>query len=57
MLGPFFHLYLIVDICSRKIVGREMHELETAGLSAGLLERAVRPEGCLARPRILHGLS
>ena len=28
--GPFFYLYLIVDIFSRKIVGSEIHERELA---------------------------
>ena len=32
--GTFFSLYLIIDIFSRKIVGREVHERETAELAA-----------------------
>ena len=52
----FFYLYLIVDIYSRKIVGWEVHERETAERAAGLLERAVWAEGCVTRPLILHGL-
>lgn len=54
VLGMFFYLYLIVDIYSRKIVGWEIHESETAELAAGLLERAVWAEGCLNQPLILH---
>jgi transposase InsO family protein len=53
----FFDLYLIVDIYSRKIVGWEVHERETAELSAGLPERAIWAEGCVTRPLTLHGLS
>ena len=52
--GLFFYLYLIVDIYSRKIIGWEVYERESAELAAGLLERAVRAEGCLTRPLILH---
>ena len=54
VLGMFFYLYLIVDIYSRKIVGWEVHERESAELAAGLLERAVWAERCLARPVVLH---
>jgi hypothetical protein len=50
----FFYLYLIVDICSRKITGWEVHERESAELAAGLLERAVWAEGCVSSPLILH---
>lgn len=52
--GMFFHLYLIVDIFSRKITGWEVHERESAALAAGLLERAVRAEGCVISPLVLH---
>ena len=55
--GLVFRLGLTVDICSRKIVGREVRERESAELAARRLERAVRAEGCPTRPRILHGLS
>lgn len=54
ILGAFFYLYLIVDIYSRKIVGWEVHERESAEFAARLLERAVWSEGCLARPLALH---
>ena len=54
VLGMFFYLYLIVDIYSRKIVGWEVHERESASFAAGLLERAVWAEGCLINPLILH---
>jgi putative transposase len=54
ILGSFFYLYLIVDIFSRKIVGWEVHKRETADFAAGVLERAVRAEQCLARPLVLH---
>jgi len=54
VLGMFFYLYLIVDIYSRKIVGWEVHERESAELAAGLLERAVWAEGGVTSPLILH---
>ena len=52
--GAFFHLYLIVDIWSRKIVGWEIHERETADFAARVLERAVRAERCFTSPLVLH---
>jgi len=42
----FFYLYLIVDIFSRKIVGWEVHELQSADLAAVLIRQAVLAEGC-----------
>jgi len=52
--GLFFYLYLIIDIYSRKAVGWEVHENESATHAARLLEKAVWSEGCLIRPVILH---
>lgn len=52
--GRFFYLYMIVDIFSRKIVGWEVHERESAELAAALIRRAVLAEGCLMRPLVLH---
>lgn len=52
--GAFFYLYLIVDIFSRKIVGWEVHDRETAEFAAQVLERAVWSERCLTRPLVLH---
>ena len=52
--GAFFYLYLIVDIWSRKIVGWEVYERETADLAARVLERAVWAEKCLTSPLVLH---
>ena len=53
-LGMFFYLYLIVDIFSRKIVGWEVHERESAELAAVLIRQAVLAEGCTLRPLVLH---
>ena len=52
--GMFFYLYLIVDIFSRKIVGWEVHERESADLAAMLIRQAVMAEGCTLRPLVLH---
>ena len=54
IMGMFFYLYLIVDIFSRKIVGWEVHERESAELAAMLVQRAVWAEGSTARPLLLH---
>ena len=50
----FFYLYLIVDIFSRKIVGWEVHECESADLAAALIQKAVWAEACISRPLALH---
>ena len=42
-----------VDIFSRKIVGWEVHERESAELAAVLICQAVLAEGCFARPLVL----
>jgi putative transposase len=52
--GTFFYLYLIIDIFSRKIVGWEVHDRETAELAAQVLKRAVWAEKCLTSPLVLH---
>jgi transposase InsO family protein len=52
--GMFFYLYLIVDIFSRKIVGWEVHERESADMAAVLIRQAVLAEGCTLRPLVLH---
>lgn len=52
--GMFFYLYLIVDIFSRKIVGWEVHERESADLAAVLIRQAVLAEGCIGNPLVLH---
>jgi hypothetical protein len=36
--GRFFYLYMAVDIYSRKIVGRDVHEQEDARMAARLIE-------------------
>jgi putative transposase len=52
--GTFFYLYLMLDIFSRKIVGWEVYDQETADFAAQVLKRAVLAEGCLTSPLVLH---
>lgn len=37
--GEFFYLYLVEDVWSRKILGWEVHDIESADLAATLVER------------------
>lgn len=52
--GAFFYLYLIMDLYSRKIVGWEIFEAESAEHAALLVQRAVLAEDCIDQPLILH---
>lgn len=52
--GMFFYLYMIMDVYSRKIVGWEVHTLESSDLSAALVHKAILSEGCLLNPPVLH---
>jgi len=53
--GQFFFLYLILDLFSRKIVGWEVHENESAVHSSALVQKTVWKEGCIGHPIVLHG--
>lgn len=52
--GMFFYLYMIMDVYSRKIVGWEIHTMESADLSAILIHKTVLSEGCVLNPPVLH---
>jgi transposase InsO family protein len=55
--GPWYYLYLILDLYSRKIVGFEVHDTDSAEHAAHLAKRAALAEGIHAkavRP-VLHG--
>ena len=52
--GAFFYLYLMIDIFSRKIVGWEVYDRETAELAAEVLKRAVWAKRCVTNPLVLH---
>ena len=52
--GAFYYLYLIVDIWSRKVVGWEVHEEESAQFASDLAERACTDERVLPGQVVLH---
>jgi putative transposase len=55
--GRWFYLYLILDLYSRKIIGFEVHETDSAEHAAHLAKRTALAEGVhamSARP-VLHG--
>lgn len=52
--GVFYYLYLIVDIYSRKIVGWEVQERESAASAAELIQGTVWKEGVGRKPKVLH---
>ena len=57
VLGRWFHLYLILDLFSRKIVGWEVHDSDDANHAAQLVKRTALAEGIaamLTKP-VLHG--
>ena len=57
VMGRWFHLYLILDLYSRKIVGWEVHDTDHADHSAHLVRRTALTEGiaALASKPVLHG--
>jgi len=57
VLGRWFHLYLILDLYSRKIVGWEVHETDDSNHAVHLVRRTALAEGIAAmtvKP-VLHG--
>jgi len=52
--GRFFRLYLVMDIYSRKIVGWEIHENETADHAAVLIRKTCLAEGIRKDSLVLH---
>jgi transposase InsO family protein len=52
--GMFYRLYLIMDVYSRKIVGWEIHENETADHASLLIRKACLAEGVRERGLVLH---
>ena len=55
--GRWFYLYLILDLYSRKIVGFEVHDTDSAEHAAHLARRTALAEGVHAMPvrPVLHG--
>ena len=52
--GLFFYLYLIMDVYSRKIVGWEVFDSESADLAAVVFRKTHLREGLCARSLVLH---
>jgi transposase InsO family protein len=52
--GVFFYLYLIVDVFSRKIVGWEVYESESAEQAAKVFRKAHLREGVAGDTLVLH---
>lgn len=52
--GKYYYWYMILDVFSRKIVGHEVHEAESADLASLLMRRASLAEGLAGRPLVLH---
>ena len=52
--GTFFYLYLIMDVYSRKIVGWEVFETESAEQAAQVFHKAHLREGIRAESLVLH---
>jgi putative transposase len=57
VIGRWFHLYLILDLYSRKIVGWEVHATDDSHHAAHLVQRTALAEGIamLAHKPVLHG--
>ena len=55
--GRWFYLYLILDLYSRKIVGFEVHDTDSADHAAHLVRRTALSEAVHAMPEkpVLHG--
>jgi putative transposase len=52
--GRYLYLYLIMDIWSRRIVGWEIHEQESADCAASLIRRICEETGVDAKGLVLH---
>ncbi len=57
VMGRWFHLYLILDLYSRKIVGWEVHDSDSSDHAVHLVRRTALAEGIAALPAkpVLHG--
>jgi putative transposase len=52
--GMFFYLYLIMDVYSRKIVGWEVYETESADHAASVFRKTYLREGIAGSSLVLH---
>jgi transposase InsO family protein len=54
VLGTFYYLYLMLDLFSRKVVGWEVYEEETAEYASLVIRKASLAEGRGLTPMVLH---
>ena len=52
--GLYYYWYMVLDVFSRKIVGHEVHVVESAEMASLLMRRASLTEGLAGRPLVLH---
>ncbi len=52
--GIFFYLYMVMDVYSRKIVGWEVFEAESADNASALIRKSYLREGVCGKPLVLH---
>ncbi len=52
--GQFYYWYMMKDVDSRKLVGNEVHEMESSELASGLLQKACLRENLAGSPLVLH---
>lgn len=52
--GAFFYSYMVIDVFSRKVVGRAVHDRECGELASQLLESACRHEGVNRDQLVIH---
>ena len=52
--GAFFYAYMVIDVFSRKVVGRAVHDRECGELAKELLEEACRCEGVDRDQLVIH---
>ncbi len=52
--GVFYYLYLFMDVFSRKIVGWEVYEEQSADLAANLIRKSCLREGIAGNELLLH---
>jgi len=52
--GSYFYLYLFVDLFSRKIVGWQVYDCESAELASALLQDICTRQGIVAQQLVVH---
>ncbi len=52
--GQYYYLYMVMDIYSRKIVGWQVHDIESSSYAADLIEDIVRRENIGKKQLVIH---